>query len=161
MSLTWQWHNLATAGVVVQGGYPGPAELLAALREAEAAHTRCRRLLLTASVAYLDGMGIQAAHMEAPLQLMVELQGDSLRAPPGPSRVTVFLRVMAALAHNSAARRGVGQAGDSGDQQITCSGCKQRTSTLRKCAACNQAQYCRCAQAADRDGRDALVCLCL
>ena len=83
---------------------PSPSELVAALRDPEAAHVRCKCLLPTAWIVYLDPKRSSAAHMEEPLQLMVELQGDSLRAPPGPARAMIEQRVKAALARSAAAR---------------------------------------------------------
>ena len=83
--------------------------------------------------------------MDEPLQLMVELQGDSLRAPPGPARAAIEQRVTAALVHSKAARQETAQMQPSIAQLVTCSGCKITHATLRKCAACKQAQYCRCA----------------
>ena len=44
---TARWRKLAMAGTVVEGGYPRPSQLLAALRAADAAHARCRRLMPT------------------------------------------------------------------------------------------------------------------
>ena len=48
------WHLMASAGVGVQGGYPRPTDLMVALREADAAHARCRRLLPNLWNAVLD-----------------------------------------------------------------------------------------------------------
>ena len=81
--------------------------------------------------------------MEEPLQLRVELQGDSLRAPPGPAKDLVELRVLAALMHSNTARAEAYDSRPSPEQLVTCSACGCHTSTLRKCAACKQAQYCR------------------
>ena len=67
----------------------GPAELQGVLREANAAHARCRRLQPTAWVAALDDRRQEAAFMEEPLQLMVELQRNSLRAPPGRANASI------------------------------------------------------------------------
>ena len=127
------------------GGYPRPSHLLEALREAEAARVRCQRLLPTQWFGNLDSVQSMAAHMEEPLQLMVELQGDSLLAPPGPASATIEQRVKAVLARSCAVYQAARQAQLSPEQLITCTGCTSVTSTLRKCAACKQAQYCRCA----------------
>ena len=135
-------------GVVVQGGYPRPSALLEAQREAEAARVRCKRLLPTLWVAFLDILQSKAVRMEESLQLMVELQDDSLLAPPGRARATIVQRVKAALARGiCAAEREAELRKPSTAPEITCSGCsgcKRVAPTLRKCAACKQAQYCRC-----------------
>ena len=141
------WHFLATNGAAMQGGYPRPSQLLAALREAEAAHVRCKRLLPTIWVAYLENLRSKAACMEEPLQLMVELQGDSLRTPNSwPAGAAILRRVVAAIARCSVAMQEMDNGPTSLVLLSTCSGCKSVPLTLRKCAACKQAQYCRCAR---------------
>ena len=140
---TPNWYTLALQEVDLQGGYPKPSELLPALCAADAACVRCKQLLPKALWFTLGPAQSMAARMGEPLQLMGELQGDSLRTPPGPARASAEQRVMAALLRSSAAEQAASQAEPSLDQLITCSGCKSITATLRKCAACKQAQYCR------------------
>ena len=118
----------------MQGGYPRPSQLLEALRDAEAAHARCKRLLPTVWFSYLETLR-PAAHMEEPLRLMVELQDDLLCAPPGPTKATTERRVSAALKLGSQAAIEAHQ-GVSSDVTVTCSGCMRLTSNLRKCGAC-------------------------
>ena len=142
---THAWHRLASLGAGVAGGCPHPSALLAALREAEAAHVCCKRLLPTLWTGILEVLQRKAACMEEPLQLMVELQGDSLLSPPGPARAATEQRVKAALERSAAARQEADRTHPSELQQGTCSGCKNLVPTLRKCAARKQAQYCRCA----------------
>ena len=80
--------------------------------------------------------------MKETLQLMVELQGDSLRAPPGPAAASIEQRIKdsilrgvpaAVAAHSSLAAR----------DPLLCHSCGVLTPALRKCSACKQAQYCR------------------
>ena len=77
--------------------------------------------------------------MEEPLQLMVELQGDSLRASPGPARAAVEQRIMAAFACSDAAQKESRQTQPGITQLTTCTGCKTASMTLLKCGACKQA----------------------
>ena len=91
--------------------------------------------------------------MDEPLQLMVELQGDSLRSPAGPAGAAIRQRVTAALTRSVAAMQQAEQTQHSPTQQLnTCSGCKRVATTLRKCGACMQAQVrlgvCVCARSA-------------
>ena len=143
------WRNLAYAGTAVQGGLPRPSELLAMLREANAACERSERLLPSACTSWAAAMRSMAAGMETPLQLMVERQGDSLCAPHGHAGGNVERILDAAIA-----RIKVDSNSSMYDRRATqvklapCSGCDFVSIALRKCSACKQAQYCRCAHAA-------------
>ena len=79
--------------------------------------------------------------MEQPLQLMVELQGDSLVAPSGPNKAAIQQRVSQCLERSDKAMAAAARK-NAYDSQ-TCSYCDVLPKTLRKCSACKQAQYCR------------------
>ena len=135
-----RWRDLAMDQVRVEGGLPRPSELLAVLREANAACERYRGLLPILWTSSPDGALGLAALVEEPLRLMVELQGDSLHAP-GDSVMRVTLAVWKAYFDIKAAVDNNLSKGE----PVRCSGCGHDATTLRKCSACKQAQYCRCA----------------
>ena len=142
---TPHWRQLALAGVDVEGGYPRPSELLQVLREADAAGTRCKRLLPTSWVLQLDRLRNLAMQLDAPLRLMVEWQGDSLCAPPGPAGAAIRQCVSAALNRVAEVVFPAYQALPI-VEACECSGCGSWNPALRKCFGCKQAQYCRCAR---------------
>ena len=137
------WAQLEMEGAAVQGGCPRPSELLEMLDKADAALERCERLLPTLWVQSAD-MRRSAAHMREPLELMVELLDDSLLAPPGPAGDAARERIGNALVMSAEAMAPWLNAADD-FKYTTCSGCRSRVTTLRKCSQCNKTQYCRCA----------------
>ena len=143
------WRECAMEEVPVEGGYPRPSELLAILHETDAASARCQRLPTVWSW-MPAGMRPIATRLKEPLQLMVELQGDSLCAPPGAAGAAIEERVSAALAAlsqaGSAVRPAAAAEAFAESKQHKCSGCTKASTMLRKCAGCKQAQYCRCAR---------------
>ena len=145
---TSAWRDLAYAGRAVQGGLPRPSELLALLREANAACTRSERLLPSGCMGWAAGKRSMAARMETPLQLTLEHQGDSLRAPPGHAGIDIEQVIKAAVVRNCEDNPAPEEVLARRLWQVTCSGCGIESIALRKCSACKQAQYCRCARAA-------------
>ena len=143
---TSMWRRLAMAGTALETGHPRPSELEGVLRAANAACERCKHLLPTLWSRTLAGLRTIAARMKGPLRLMVELQCDSLCAPPGRAGAAIEQRVTAALVSADAVSiPAENQLLASGSELLECSGCNKVSPALRKCSACKQAQYCRCA----------------
>ena len=91
----------------------------------------------------MEHMRPMAAPMEEPLRLMVELQGDSLYAPPRPAQTPVQESLKAAFEAMQAGN----EAQPTAHHLATCSGCKGTNTMLHRCSGCKQARYCRCVRA--------------